>query len=78
MNAIGMIVSWWALSTFIALAASCCEIYPGKDETWGELILAILLFPGWVTLIVVILASIGFRVVWDYLDKPIRLSLIHI
>jgi len=71
-DTIAIVALWWVMSSLFVIMLSCCEVYPGKNKTWGELVLAILFCPGWITLIATITVSVAIMFAWDFLDRPIR------
>lgn len=67
------IVAYWFMATVIATIAAVYGAYPrGRDVTWGQLSLLIVLLPGYCTIGVCILFIAVLVTVWDYLDKPVR------
>lgn len=71
-NIVGTILLWEVLSMTFAVMAILYGIYPGKNKTWGELVLAILWLPGWITVLMFFGIAAMIILAWDFLDKPIK------
>lgn len=67
------ITVYWFITFIIAMIAAVYEIYPkGRDVTWGQLLLLVILWPGYLTIGVFFLSVAILVTAWDLLDKPIR------
>lgn len=73
-NTMLCIVAYWSAAT--AHAAAIMAVYgaypKSRDMTWGQLLLLLILLPGYLTIELCDLFIAILVTVWDHLNKPVR------
>lgn len=65
-------ISYVMLSIFFVVIAIANGAYDKKPLTWGQLVLYMLLWPGWIIVWTAGFLIAGGTVAWHWLDRPIR------